>query len=272
MSLLSTLDGIDLSELILDKKKFDEFVYTPLPEAVVEIRKRWTDKELQKKMNEYFNKVIPKPFIDKFRAVLFRQLFTPNYELHHFMEITESVNIAPLFLEYLDDLFTSRNILKYSLGKLRFHKQTGVSFKRNEKQTANIIDFNESGGKKIREVKTLWNKPLVDFHHELLFSVFPNSQQYLFDASEWFHSLGDRASDYYHNYTALFIRNGILFENFVLEGSELKFIREVFLPSFVDIWKKIGKKPIIVSLLPIDTQNSSYWTSYPYENSHSIIK
>lgn len=258
------LDNIDLGELIEDKKVFSEFVYTPLSEALRESQKRWRDKQLAKKMDGYFGGNIPQPLIDGFKAVLFRQLFTPNYELRRFMKTIHDANITPLLLEYHDDKFASNNPLKHALGKMKFQHNLDNDSK-GKIETRNIINFNESGGKKIKAVQTTWNQSLINFHHELLFSAFPNSSKYLFDASSWFHSIGGKAKDYYSRYTALFVRNGILFENFVLEGNELRFIKEIFLPSFIEVWKETGKKPMIVSLLPIDTQNALFWMSHPAE-------
>ena len=44
-----------IEELVSDRKKFNETVYTPVSEAVAEIQRRWADKVLRKKIDKLFN-------------------------------------------------------------------------------------------------------------------------------------------------------------------------------------------------------------------------
>jgi len=266
------LDNIDIEKLVADEKAFNEFIHTPLLEAIDELKNRWKDKGLEKKISKYLGTDIPKPFIDGFKVVLFRQLFTPNHELRRFMCVTDTFPLLkPIFLEYHEDKFTSNNPLKYSLGRMSF--QGGIGKKsRLKTECRNIIDFVESDGQKIKDVKTIWGQPLIDFHHELLELVFPNSGQHIFDISEWLHKFPGGAKEYYRNVLTFFIRNGILFENFTMDGEELEFVKEVFLPAFIEVWKKIGKKPIIVALLPHDTQEDLFWVSHLVRTLDSVDK
>ena len=252
------LSVINVDEIIKDSEAFRKFVFTPLPHAIEELKTRWGNDDLKKNVDDYLNGNLPWPLEAGFKAVLFRQIFTPNFEFRHFLETINRTTVEPVFWEYYDDKFTSNNPIKHALGKMRFqsemNKQTNLCKK--------IIDFNQCDGKKIKNVKTTWNESLIDFHHALIESEFHNSR-FFFDASDWFHHTGESAKGYYSKYLYLFLRNGILFENFILDGRELGFVKEVFLPAFVQVWKRSGSKPLIVELLPFESQNNDYWLSYP---------
>lgn len=262
MNAITDLCKLNIKELIADKEAFRSFVYSSPSEVKCEITRRWENIELQKKVDAFLEGDIPISLVSGYKAVLFRQIFSPNYELLRFMKLIDVLGFKPLFLEYHEDKFTSLNPLKHGLGKLRFQQDSErLPSARIKSQT--IIDFNGSQGKKLREINTIWKQSLVDFHHELLSSEVPDYNKYLFDASDWFHRKGGSARRYYLQYIALFIRNGVCFENFVLEGDELRFIEDVFLPNFILIWRIMGVKPIFVELLPVDTQADIHWISYP---------
>lgn len=249
---------INIDEITSNSEEFRNFVFTPTSDAIEELKNRWNNKTLTENVENYLNGNIPEPLVNGFKAVLFRQLFTPNFEFRHFLELINLATIDPVFWEYYDDKFTSNNPIKHALGKMRFqseiNKQTNLC--------KNIIDFNACDGKKIKDLKTAWGESLIDFHHSLIESEFCNSK-FFFDASDWFHHTGENAKGYYSKYLYLFLRNGILYENFLLEGHELIFVKEVFLPAFIKVWESSGYKPLIVELLPFDSQGNDYWLSYP---------
>lgn len=265
------LNNINIEELIKNRTHFNSFVFTPILEVMNVLKKRWCDKQLEKKVDEYLQGKLPIQFQNSFRAILFRQLFTPNYEFRHFMSIVNLLDIEPLFLEYHDDKFTSNNILKHSLGKMRFQQGIGRNGGINIK-CRNVINFAENDGKKLKNIQTLWGQPFVEFHHELLELEFPGSSKHLFDASDWLHSQGGGAKNYYCKVLSFFIRNAVLFENFLLQGAELIFIKEIFLPAFIEVWKLTDKKPIIVPLLSLETQEDIFWVSHPIETLSCIDK
>ncbi len=253
--------NFEIDKIVADHKVFNNFVHTSLEEAIVQLKLRRTNTALEKKLAPYFHGDIPEPLVNDFKAVLSRHLITPNYELIHFMDVIKNAGIEPVLLEYLEDKFTSKNPLKYSLGKMTFQADIANKFEKN--QTQNVIEFSIFDGRKIKEIRTIWGESLIDFHHGLLEAFFPDSNKYLYDASDWFHRMGTSAIEYYSRYTALFVKNAILFENFHLEGDELRFIKSVFLPIFIDIWRTTGEKPLIVSVLPMDNHNDIFWTCYP---------
>ena len=58
-------------------------IYTPLEEAKEEIWRRWNDKALRKKVEEFLGGDIPDLFKKKPCAVLARSVVSPNFELFH---------------------------------------------------------------------------------------------------------------------------------------------------------------------------------------------
>lgn len=255
---------IDLEKGISQQQCFSDLVYTPILEAKEELQRRREDKALTNRIREYFDGDIPEPLLHEPKALLFRQLVTPNYELRRFMDIAHTHHIDPLLFEYHEDKFTSRNPLKHALGKMRFLTEDTNS---NPKiRTKTIIEFNKAEGKMIADVKTIWGQKLIDFHHALVETVYADDHRFFFDASQWFHRGGTKASQYYARYMALCVQHAILFENFVLaDNAEFNFVENTFLPAFIEINRLFGYKPLIVPLLPVTTQADPYWISYPME-------
>ncbi len=251
-----------IDSLVNNREKFDEYVYFPtIEEAMVELEKRRNDKELQEKVAEYFKDVgIPEPFRDEPRLTLFRQVATPNIEVSRFLIIADGVGMKPLFLEYYDDKFTSNNEWKLYLGKLAFYE--GVGKKGGAKiNYKTIIDFNKYNGKKIKDVQTLCDEKLTDFHRSLFDLNYNHTKKEIFfDASNWFLGAGGKADAYYKYFVALFISNGILFENFILShGDEYEFSKNVFLPTLMFIRRYFKIKPIIVTLSPTEIEGEEFW-------------
>lgn len=255
-------DRID--DLIANRSTFDSIVYTPIDEALNALNERWKDRELEERTSTYLTDNVPESMIDGFSAVLSRHLVTPNYETRRFMIVPDVTGLKAVFFEYNADKFTSNNSLKYYLGKMVFHQGTGKNGGQ-KKIYENIIDFNSSNGKRIQDLKTLWGQNLVEFHHELMGVAFPNINHSLYDASDWFHKNGPTAKNYYRNFLSLFIRHGILFENFEINGSEGQFVRDVFLPAFFEVWKNTNVKPLIVALEPTNIEGDIFWLSHPIE-------
>ncbi len=256
-----TADEKFIDELVSDRQKFDDYVYfSSMEEAMVELERRRNDKELQKKVEEYFKDVgIPEPFKDEPRLVLFRQVATPNIEVSRFLIIADGVEMKPLFLEYYEDKFTSNNAWKLYLGKLAFYE--GVGKKGGAKiNYETIIDFNKYNGKKISEVETLWGERLTDFHRNLFAHNYLHLDDDIFlDGSEWFRSCGGNAVKYYEIFLALMISNGILLENFMLNKDEFMFTKDIFLPAFKFVSDYFGIKPIIVALSPTLIETEEFW-------------
>lgn len=254
-----------VSELISDKEKFREFVYTPLDKALEELHRRRLERSTIHDLQ------IPTPLLDSPKAVLFRHIATPNYEIRRFVSIVDGIDgLDPLILEYTKDKFTNSNEWKYSLGKIPFFKgrdsKGGLKF-----ENISVIDFNESNGKSISSLHTRWGQPLVDLHHELFFRIFPGLKSNIFDLSDWLKENGESARHYYKPFLKIFLRNGILFENFLLEEPELTFNRNIILPNLIEIAEETGLKPLIVSLEPTETEGSRFWLCHPHEDKPFVV-
>lgn len=257
---------IDIDRLISDREAFNEFVYTPIEKAIKKLGKRRENKELERKILSSLNNDLPSPLQNGPRAVLFRQIATPNYEVRRFMGITEMAELKPLFWEYHEDKFVPNNEVKYYLGRLNFCRGIG---KRGglKSEYHKIIDFNSSNGKRLSEIKTLSGEKLISFHHSLFAGTYRKlPDDHFFDASHWFKRNGGTAVDYYKKYLTLFVSNAIEFENFMLDTKELSFTKELFLPAFCNVIKEFGVKPLIVALEPTDIETSEFWMCHPYSS------
>lgn len=265
---------VDIEYLIGSRAAFNEFVYTPLDQALLELEKRSKDVVLENTVQEILPAGLPEPLKTGHGAIIFRQLATPNYEIKRFINIIDVISgIHPIIWEYHSDKFTSNNECKHALGKMHFYGGKG-KLGGAKIETLNIIDFNTYNGKKINEVKTLWGQSLVDHHHELLDLEYVNHEikpYHLFDSSDWFSKSGGSAKEYYKNFLTLFVQNGILFENFMLDQKEMAFTRDVFLPAFIEVIRQTGHKPLIVALEPTDIEGDKFWLCYP-PNSLGPIK
>lgn len=236
-------------------------MYTPLEEAKEEVRARWQNPALRRKVEDYIGN-IPGPFRDDPKAVLDRNIATPNFEYFHFLQLAASASLSPVVTEYIKDKFVTINVDKLGLGKMPFHKghdkKKHVLFK-----YMNVIDCTKYQGKPFFEIRTLWGEPLVVFHHRLLSRSDGHSS--LFDASSWYEVNGGNAEGYYHNYLALFICHGILFENFITNEEEERFSRRIVYPAFRKVSQHFGLKPLIVPLYPEDKATDIYWRCYSPE-------
>lgn len=238
-----------------------ELIYTPLEEAVVQLDRRQAGRLLPDLDLPGFLD-IPPVLRQPRMAVLFRQVGTPNHELQRATALASRVGLKLVIWEYHTDRFLTRNACKHALGRMRFHNGVGRNGGRKT-QFANIIDFNRQDGVQLDAVTTTWGEPLIEFHHDLLRHQFNRGGPLLFDASAWFARHGGRARQYYKAFTMLFLRHAVLFETFMMDGAELAFTQEVFLPAFNDLTAAFRIKPLVVRIEDIETEGDDYWLSYP---------
>lgn len=254
------MESVDINRLVTDREAFNAFVYTPIDEAMKELSRRWNDPSIPTPEN------IPECMKNGNKGVLFRQVVTSNYEVRRFISIMDSLSTLDLlFWEYLDDKFTSNNEWKHALGKLLFYK--GRSSKNEPLITGKtIVDFAHFDGHKLSDVETLWGEKLVDFHHEFVEQRFRCISHTYFDASEWCRENGGRPGEYYKPYLGLFVKHGILFDNFMLDTKEVGFTRDAFLPAFLEAYERSGHKPLVVSLEPTEIEGDRFWMCHPHED------
>lgn len=254
---------IDYERIMSDRKLFNETVYTPLSEAVKLLEERQKDKKLKERIEKILRDDIPGPLRNmKKYSISGKQVATPNFDTRWFLKLSEEFGLEPLFLEYLEDKFTSNNFFKHSLGQLILHENTKKNLD-DIVEKINIIDFNESNGKKIKDLKTLWGESLVAFHRRLFHTYDIDTENVIFfDESEWLKRHGGDAKNYYEDDLTLYVCHGILFENFILTENDGKFVREVFLPAFFEVQSKLGFKPLIVPIPPMDIEEDQLWFSH----------
>lgn len=234
-------------------------IYTTLEEAGEEIRRRWQDQALRQRVAEYLGGV-PDCFDQEPRAVLFRNIASPDIEFHHFVEQAEQIALKPVGLEYLHDRFCTRNADKICLAKLAIfngrnkHGAAMVSYKK-------VIDLKAADNKSFGEIDTLWGQNLVEFHHGLLRQRLPGME--ICDVSEWPNFKGCSAADYYRYFLAFFVCHGVLFENFVTNEEEAGFSHAVVLPAMAEVLERFGMNPLIVPALSTEKLADKYWWCYP---------
>ncbi|TAK57489.1 hypothetical protein EPO17_01800 [Patescibacteria group bacterium] len=236
-------------------------LYTSSEEAKIELKRRWEDKELEKKVSEYLKGNIPEILKAEPRAISTSHVASPHWAFYHFWKEAEKMKLKTLAFEYLEDTFVTTNFDKASLAKMVFYhgrNDQGAMILSNEK----IIDLTgKEENKRICDIQTTWGENLVDFHHRALDTFYGEID--MFDASSWYKSMGKNAKEYYKYAMAIFIRNGILFENFLVTKSEEKFTREILLPAFEEVSKYFGLKPLIVPIAPKNEEDNKYWWCYP---------
>ncbi len=240
------------------------FIYTPLEVARREVWKRWNDRKLKGRIDALFQHEWPDFLLDGPKAILARNIATPNMELIHFFDLAESSALPPVVLEYTEDRFTPKNQEKYFLGKLFFYGGRGR--KGGQKLSAlRVIDFNAAHGKRLSQIHTEEGEPLPAFHHRILSRILPGAEKSMVDMSSWVIENGNKASTFYARYLSFFICHGVLFENFILQYEEEVFTREVVIPAIVQLETLLGVKPLIVPLCPFANENDPYWKYYPEE-------
>lgn len=241
-------------------------LYTEPRIALWELKQRRTDADLKKLVHESLG-ASAGDLLKKFsqpRAVFFRQVATPTHETLRFLKLAKQMKLKPLILEYYEDKFvSSENRSKRALGKMPIYQYTGTDG-RDMVEYETVCDFNISTGKKFSEVMCINGEGLIPFHHRLFRTITGlNPKTYCFDASSWFKSAGKKAEIYYEQLLTFFIRDGILFENFMPLRSEGAFTKSIIVPAFEKLKNQYGVAPLIVRLLPENEEMRLFWDAYP---------
>lgn len=237
--------------------------YFSLNEAREEIKKRWDNVDLKKKVEKELGKnFIPFFDSDKPRSVLFRQLISPDNGFSFFYQESKYIDTKPAVIEYLDDMFVSFNDEKKGYGRLHINSSY-----------IDIIDFHASEKLLLKDLVTKKGENLVEFHHNLIKESGLGVD--IFDMSEWFKSIG-KAKDYYYLFLLHFLTHGVLFENFILDeedDKEVEFTRSIVLPAIDKIRQKFNLEPIIIKMYPDQQtkEEDTYWWSYPPYMEKKII-
>lgn len=235
-------------------------VYISAEEASQEIERRWNDVGLRKKIEESLNGDIPEIFRNAPHAFISRHVMSPNFELLNFLDQVGTTTLEPLGLEYLHDKFVTKNEDKYYLGKMYFYE--GIGKHGGRKVTPiKIIDFDRWDGRKIDEIETIQFESFIDVHHKLTDDYLPKTNRV--DMSEFYRRNGGNARRYYQYILSLYICYGVLFENFLTNDFYRDLTENIFLPTYKEIIRKFGVKPLIVPLVPRLNEEDEYWRYYP---------
>ncbi len=252
----------DYNTIMSDHNIFNQVVYTPLSEALIILEERQKDPILMAKIEKLLKGNIPEILKIKKCGIMARQLATPNYENRAFISIANDNNLHPVFFEYFDDKFTSNNKYKHSLGQLHINNRVDKNGD-DVIEKINIIDFNKNNGKKINEIKTLWNESFVDFHKKL-FGLYNLYNFSFFQETDWYEKRDEKPIEFYTNFFLLISCYGILFENFTssIDDPEGKFSIDVVLPALEIVTNLTGIKPLIVPIPPMDLESDDLWYSH----------
>jgi hypothetical protein len=252
----------DIPSLVADE------ILTPLPDALKELERRRLDPKLTEAVRTYLHDDIPEYCRDEPVLYLARHIATPNFETKRFVHLTAETGIKTVLGQDTKDIFVPQNPLKYALGKMPIHmgtsKKDGKTFERF--QNIPVIDFNTSNGKPFNQIKTLWGEPLPTFHARLC-EWYLQKPIPIVDDADWIGRNGrGNLLEHYKRFLALFIRDGILFEDYIAEDKdERQFILKVLRPAFSFIEKKFGVRPLIANLATTSAESGTFWYSYPSE-------
>ncbi|MEI6420055.1 MAG: hypothetical protein WCO30_00335 [bacterium] len=230
-------------------------LYFTLDEAREEIKKRWGNVELRKKIEADLGVLFMPDFLNAPRSISFRQLISPDNGFMYFYNASKYIGVKPLVMEYEKDIYVSVNVEKKALGKLR------VTYD-DKRAYLNIMDFHSQEKKPLEEVTILTGEKLSDFHHGLM-QEFGFTDIYK-DFSNWFTEIG-RASEYYYPLLVHCVTHGMFFDLLDGDEHEKSFTETVVLPAVRKIEEKYGLTPIIIKAYP-DNQTAEedfYWFSYP---------
>ena len=75
-------------------------IYTPLSVAKEEVWRRWNDKDLRQKVEEFLNGDIPEFLQNEPKSYLARHVASPNFEFTRFLELAGEIDLNPVCPEY----------------------------------------------------------------------------------------------------------------------------------------------------------------------------
>ncbi len=234
---------------------------TSLNDAITEIERRRTDKNLMRAVESYLNGDVPEYF-KRSRPTLYlaRHIASPNFETLRFIELGKPHALPLVIGQDQNDKFVSHNAMKRALGKMPIVKCIS-SDHREQIENFTIVDFEKAQGMPLKDIDTIFKIPLIKFHNDLLAEIYPHAVE-LFDESEWI----DRNSrgallEHYQKFLALFVAHGVMFEFY--EDEDSLFVENILKPAFAFVEEKFGLRPLLVNLVEEDIAHVRNWNSYP---------
>lgn len=242
-----------------------EDIYVSLDEAREEIKKRWADTDLKKRIEDELGEKFMSQFYEIPRTVSFRQVCSPDNGFTFFCQCSNYIGAMPIVLEYHEDIFTHLNEDKKGLGRLRVTLEDGST------AMVDVMNFSENEKNKLGECVLKNGESLIDFHHNLV-NLLGYKVDFL-ENSDWFKNIG-KASDYYYYLLLHFVAHGALCELFFdVDESNIDFAQNIILPAIEKIQNKFGLKPLIIRQYPQNQTDLEdfYWWSYPPNVNEFII-
>ena len=195
------------------------------------------------------------------RAILFRQVATPNYEFRHFLRLCIRHGYSPVILEYHNDRMSCKNPYKRSLVAPifveRVNRNGGPIFRRQ--QLTNVERIEQL---RLSQV-TVAGLRLHDFHGLLLKIALPGDSFRSIEASEILGRYPNGARDYYVDVFSALTGDLMLVEDFVTDFAEARFYADVVRPAFDSACSIIGQRPLVRRLCDNRRVVSPLWYAYP---------
>lgn len=246
-----------LESEIAEARKAIDALYTPLDEALELLRERRANENLRAAVANFHRSHPPDFLPDAPCAFWTRHISTPNHEFELFVSTVSATGLQPLCAEYVTDVFVAFNRDKYHLLKPFFEVRP------KHYRVPRLSNFGLMEGRRLCDCQLVNDMTLPDFHHALMRHMYPGFERHLQDCSKWFSEMR-RNGEAYLRYLALFIADGILFDNYLSEDlEERRFVYERIIPCFGKAVEIFGVKPLIVPLLPLETENDEHWRAHP---------
>jgi hypothetical protein len=84
--------------------------------------------------------------------------------------------------------------------------------------------------------------------------------------------MGGKPSFFWPRLFSLFLCHGLLFDNFHPEGHETVFTREIIRPALAEVTERFGRPPLIVPLVPLETEQERFWSWYPKPLEQEVLR
>jgi len=232
-------------------------VFTPLADAVAELRRRRQHTDLMQRVRDYLHDDLPDYLRGPQPALyLARHVATPNFETLRFAELARPFGLPMVIGQDTRDKFVAHNAMKRALGKLPVQRK-GEQF-----EYVTVVDFVTAQGTRLCDVRTLHGQPLPDFHAGLMRAAALDDVQVADDAA-WIdrQQRGD-LPEHYKRFLALFVAHGVMLENYEAEDAAL--LREVMQPAFDFVQQEFGVAPLVCDLAAGSGAHPGDWNGYPH--------
>lgn len=239
-------------------------LFMSLDEARSELRRRWNDTGLKNAVESALGQRFMMQFRETPRAMLLRQVVTPDNGFMLFNYCAAYLGAVPLAIEYLGDRLAWMNEEKRNLGRPRV--STGT-----DRFQVRLLDLALWEDKPLNEITLGSGEAMVDFYHRLFGLHAVRAQT--FDITPWYRAIG-KPTEYYYPLFAHAIAHSVWFEAFVTEDepcfknhrkTERWFTDEVVRPNFERVTRDFGLRPMVVRSFPKNQTDDEdfYWYSYP---------